>query len=196
MDGTLVYSTGAIEHVWSRWADQQALSRVMVLQIIYGVRITNTVKTLAPPFAEIERRIETLIAEAREQIEGITTIPSGGDLIKNLPHASWAAVTSANPALAAKRSEIAGIPEAPMLIAEEDVARRKPNPDGFQLAAQNLGKSVTASIVFEDSPSGLEAGRRAGCRTIAITATLKATLLEPPDGSRVSAPFKSNMTAL
>jgi sugar-phosphatase len=68
-----------------------------------------------------------------------------------------------------------------MFIAEEDVARRKPNLDGFQLVAQNLGNSVTALIVFDDSPSGLEAGRRAGCRMIAITATLKETLLEPKE---------------
>ena len=115
-----------------------------------------------------------LIAKKREQIGGITAIPSAVNLLKNLPQHSWAVVTSADWGLAANRLEITGIPEAPMLIAEEDVARRKPNPDGFQLAAQNLGKSVTASIVFEDSPSGLPC-------TIAITNTLRATPPEPPE---------------
>ena len=77
--------------------------------------------------------------------------------------------------------QIAGLPEAPVLIAAEDVKRGKPNPDGFQLAAEKLGKSATASIVFEDSPSGLDAGQRAGCRTIAIAAALKAAPPEPQE---------------
>ncbi len=68
-----------------------------------------------------------------------------------------------------------------MLIAAEDVKRVKPNPNGFQLAAEKIGKSATASIIFEDSPSGLAAGRRAGCRTIAITAALKAAPPEPQE---------------
>lgn len=68
-----------------------------------------------------------------------------------------------------------------MLIAAEDVKRGKPYPSGFQLAAEKIGKSATAPIVFEDSPSGLDAGRRAGCRTIAITAALKAAPPEPQE---------------
>ena len=77
--------------------------------------------------------------------------------------------------------QIAGLPEAPVLIAAEDVKRGKPNPDGFQLAAEKLGKSATAPIVFEDSPSDPDAGQRAGCRTIASTAALKAAPPEPQE---------------
>lgn len=178
MDGTLVDSTGAIEHVWSRWADQHELSKDMVLRAIQGVRITDSVKMLAPAGADIEHEIATIFTEAREQVDGITAIPGAVDLLASLPSHSWAVVTSADRALATKWMQIAGIPEAPVLIAAEDVERGKPNPDGFRLATQNLGKTATASIVFEDSPNGLEAGHRAGCRTIAITAALKA----PPPG--------------
>jgi len=181
MDGTLVDSTRAIEHVWSRWADRHALSSDMVLHTIHGVRITDSVKNLAPAGADIDREIATLIAEEREQVEGISAIPGAVELLARLPSQSWAVVTSADRALAAKRMQIAGLPEAPVLIAAEDVERGKPNPDGFQLAAQKLSRSATASIIFEDSPSGLDAGRRAGCRTIAITAALKTTPPEPQE---------------
>jgi sugar-phosphatase len=44
MDGTLVDSTRAVEHVGSRWADWHALSSDMVLHTIHGMRITETVK--------------------------------------------------------------------------------------------------------------------------------------------------------
>jgi sugar-phosphatase len=77
--------------------------------------------------------------------------------------------------------QIASLLEAPVLITAEDVKRGKPNPDGFQLAAEKLSKSATASIVFEDSPSGLDAGQRAGCRTTAITAAVKAAPPEPQE---------------
>ena len=181
MDGTLVDATGAIEQVWSRWADRHALSKDMVLRAIQGVRITDSVKTLAPAGADIDYEIATLISEEREQVEGITAIPGAVDFLADLPSQSWAVVTSADRTLAIKRMQIAGIPEAPVLIAAEDVERGKPNPDGYQLATQTLGKSAAASIVFEDSPSGLEAGRRAGCRTIAIAAALKAPPPEPQE---------------
>ena len=109
-----------------------------------------------------------LVAEDRAQLEGISAIPSPVKLLARLPSQSWAVITSADRALATKRMQIAGLPEAPVLIAAEDVKRGKPNPDGFQLAAEKLGKSATASILFEGSPSGLNAGQRAGCRTIAV----------------------------
>ena len=103
MDGTLVDSTRAIEHVWSRWADRHALSSDMVLHTIHGVRITDSVDNLAPTGADIDRAIATLIAEEREQVEGISAIPGAVELLARLPSQSWAVVTSADRALAAKR---------------------------------------------------------------------------------------------
>ena len=179
MDGTLVDSTRAVEHVWNRWADRHALSSDMVLHTIHGMRITEMVKNIAPAGADIDRETAMLVAEERAQLEGISAIPGSVELLARLPSQSWAMVTSADRTLAPKRMQIAGLPEGPVLIAAEDVKHGKPNPDGFQLAAEKLGKSATASIVFEDSSSGLDAGRRAGCRTIAITAALKAATLEP-----------------
>ena len=62
MDGTLVDSTRAIEHVWSRWADRRVLSSDMVLHTIHGARITDSVENLAPAGADNDREIATLIA--------------------------------------------------------------------------------------------------------------------------------------
>jgi sugar-phosphatase len=39
------------------------------------------------------------------------------------------------------------------------------------LAAERLGVSAGRSVVFEDAPYGLEAGRRAGMRTVAVLTT-------------------------
>jgi beta-phosphoglucomutase-like phosphatase (HAD superfamily) len=55
-----------------------------------------------------------------------------------------------------------------------DVARGKPQPDVFLLAAQRSGALPEHSIVFEDAPLGVEAARRAGMRAVVLTTTLPA----------------------
>jgi HAD superfamily hydrolase (TIGR01509 family) len=55
-----------------------------------------------------------------------------------------------------------------------DVARGKPHPDVFLLAAERAGAQPQHSIVFEDAPLGVEAARRAGMRAVVLTTTLPA----------------------
>jgi beta-phosphoglucomutase family hydrolase len=50
----------------------------------------------------------------------------------------------------------------------EDVARGKPEPDLFLLAARRLGVPPEDCVVFEDSDLGLEAARRAGMQGVDI----------------------------
>ncbi len=55
-----------------------------------------------------------------------------------------------------------------------DVARGKPHPDVFLLAAERSGALPANSIVFEDAPLGVEAARRAGMRAVVLSTTLPA----------------------
>ena len=52
--------------------------------------------------------------------------------------------------------------------AAEDVTHGKPDPEVFLIAAQRLGAEPRRSIVVEDAPTGIEAGRRAGMRTVGV----------------------------
>ena len=61
------------------------------------------------------------------------------------------------------------------LVSGRTVAHSKPAPDVFLLAAKRLGLPPEECWVFEDSHSGVEAGWRAGCRTVMIPD------LVPPD---------------
>lgn len=59
------------------------------------------------------------------------------------------------------------------------VARKKPHPDIFLLAARKLALPPEACLVLEDAPSGLQAARSAGCRALGVRssfddATLRA----------------------
>jgi len=58
-----------------------------------------------------------------------------------------------------------------------DVRRKKPHPDIFLLAAERIGVAPANCLVVEDAPSGLQAGKAAGCRCLGITSTFGATEL-------------------
>ena len=57
------------------------------------------------------------------------------------------------------------------ILVAEDLGRSKPHPDGYLRAAERLGVSPTRGVVFEDSFSGLEAGRRAGGAVVGLATT-------------------------
>ncbi|MBY0240451.1 MAG: HAD family phosphatase [Burkholderiaceae bacterium] len=61
------------------------------------------------------------------------------------------------------------------VVGAADVARGKPHPDVFLLAAERCGVDPSNAIVFEDAPLGVEAARRAGMRAVVLTTTLPAS---------------------
>jgi HAD superfamily hydrolase (TIGR01509 family) len=64
----------------------------------------------------------------------------------------------------------------------EEVARVKPAPDLFLLAASRMGVEPARCVVFEDSPNGLRAARAAGMWAVAVPNALTRTLpLPDPD---------------
>lgn len=54
------------------------------------------------------------------------------------------------------------------VISGDMVGRSKPEPDIFLEAARQLGRPAAECTVIEDSPNGLRASRRAGCRTLFV----------------------------
>lgn len=55
-----------------------------------------------------------------------------------------------------------------------DGLRAKPQPDLYAVAPRRLGIDPRTCRVFEDTPLGVEAARRAGMRCIALTTSLAA----------------------
>jgi sugar-phosphatase len=92
-----------------------------------------------------------------------------------LPPGTWAVVTSGTRALATARLTAAGIPVPEVFVAAEDVAVGKPDPAGYLAAARGLGLTPAEALVLEDSPSGIAAGKAAGCRVLGIGEEALAT---------------------
>lgn len=55
------------------------------------------------------------------------------------------------------------------LVAEEDVRRGKPDPEGFQRGAALLGVEPTSVLVLEDSVPGVRGAEAAGMRCVVVT---------------------------
>lgn len=58
-----------------------------------------------------------------------------------------------------------------VVITDSDTTHSKPHPECYLTAAARLGVNPTECIVFEDSFAGLQAGRDAGARVVAIAST-------------------------
>jgi len=113
-------------------------------------------------------------AAAREGVFaelGITVLPGAREVVSRLAHLPRALVTGSSRVEARQALDALGLTaEFPVVIAAEDVARSKPHPDGYLVAAERLGVSPTECAVVEDSVAGIAAGRAAGCTVVGVRA--------------------------
>jgi len=171
MDGTLLSSIAAAERVWARWAGRHGLDVAAFLPTIHGMRSVETVRRLNLPGVDPEVEAAAITAEEMDDVEGVEPIAGILAFLATLPADRWAVVTSAPRELARRRIAAAGLPLPALMIAAEDVARGKPAPDCFELAAARLGVSARDCLVFEDAPAGIAAGESAGAAVVVISAT-------------------------
>ncbi len=56
----------------------------------------------------------------------------------------------------------------PLSVASDEVRAPKPAPDVYVEAVGRLGVEASRVMVIEDTPTGIAAGRAAGCRVVAV----------------------------
>ncbi len=171
MDGTLLTSIASVERVWTAWAQRHGVDVEHLLRHMHGVQAIEVVRRQNLPGIDAEAEVEQIVRAELEDLEGTEAIAGAADFLSSLPVGRWAIVTSAHRRLALARLRASGIPLPEVLICAEDVARSKPAPDGFLLAAQRLGIAPERCVVFEDSPAGVAAGEAAGAGVIVVSAT-------------------------
>ena len=67
------------------------------------------------------------------------------------------------------------------VVAGQDVAHGKPNPEVFLLGAKKLGVLPARCVVFEDAHVGLEAARAGGMKVVGVATTHPAESLSDAD---------------
>lgn len=170
MDGTVTDSIAATERVWTAWAQRHGLDVDAFLPTIHGVRAEETIRRQNLAGIDIAQEVAGVLAGEVADIADVVPIPGAEAFLRALPTDRWAVVTSAQRELALSRLGAAGLPIPAVLITAEDVARGKPAPDGYRLAAQRLGVAPEACLVFEDAPAGIQAGEAACARVLVVTA--------------------------
>lgn len=181
MDGTLVDSTAVVVRLWRSWAARHDVDPEAILAVSHGRRGDEVVAQFAPPGVDREAELEWLAARELVERDDIVAVPGAAALLAALPPDRVAVVTSATRELTAVRMRAAALSVPQILVGADDVVRGKPDPEGYQRAASLLGVDPARCLVVEDAPAGLEAGRAAGARVIAVATTLSGDLLDAWD---------------
>lgn len=168
MDGILISSLGSVERSWTKWALMRDVDPASALRIAHGCRAIETLRKLRP---DLDSESELKLIEEIEiaDNDGLSVLPGVLELLRALPPDRWTVVTSATERLARARLSAGRIPMPPQLVTADGVTRGKPHPEPFRAGAALLGFPPQECVVFEDSASGAQAGRAAGCTVVATT---------------------------
>ena len=181
MDGTLVDSTAVVVRLWRSWAARHGVDPEAILAMSHGRRGDDVLAQFAPPDVDQVAELEWLAARELVERDGIVAVRGAAALLAALPADRVAVVTSATRELTAVRMQAAALPVPRVLVGADDVVRGKPHPEGYQRAAALLHVDPARCLVIEDASAGLEAGRAAGARVIAVATTLSGEMLEAWD---------------
>lgn len=55
-----------------------------------------------------------------------------------------------------------------LTLTQEDVTRKKPDPQGFLMAMERFGADAAHTVIFEDSPSGIQAAKATGAAVFSV----------------------------
>lgn len=127
--------------------------------------------------ARLLRRFETELKPMPGIVPALTMLAARGVPV--------CVATSSSPPRVARSLDIVGLaPALPHVFTASQVARGKPAPDLFLLAAETMGAAPSRCLVIEDSLPGLEAARAARMTAVRYTGgshLARAELRHDPD---------------
>lgn len=184
MDGTLTDT----EPLWlaaeerlarehgARWGHADAMSMVGKPLLMTAGLMHERGVALAP-----ERIVRIMAAEVAGRFQELAAAGAAPwhrgavELARRIAAAGFpqVLVTSSPTEVAHAAAAAAGVFAA--VVSGDDVSAPKPDPAPYLQAAAALGVDVTATVVLEDSPSGIASGTAAGARVIAVETALPVT---------------------
>lgn len=170
LDGVLIDSEGVYTEFWHN-VDQLYPTGVTDFEYVIKGNTLNAILVRYFPDTEIQNEILRLLNKQEEEMV-YRLFPGVDGFLKSLRSSGIpsAIVTSSNP----KKMEhvFESLPVlrrmVDIVVTDEDVTRSKPDPQGYNLAAQRLGLAPEKCVVFEDSMAGVEAGKRAGGKVVGV----------------------------
>ncbi|KAM0808393.1 hypothetical protein AB5N19_08736 [Seiridium cardinale] len=185
LDGTLIDSTKAVIKHWDTVGAEIGVDPALILQTAHGRRTIDTLKVFRPEKANWKyvREMEALIPKLYGQ--DAVTINGARELLQAIiaVRVPWAIVTSGSNGLARGWLETLQLPHPEHLVTAESVEHGKPDPSCYRMGAEILNMSPAKTVVFEDSPAGIRAGKAADCKVVGLVTshTLDEIVAAGPD---------------
>jgi sugar-phosphatase len=168
LDGVLVDSHASIMRSWRWWGALHGVEADVIAAIEHGRPSGEVIAALVPDVDALQESRAIDLRQAGD-VDDIVSLPGAQELFAGLHPV--AVVTSCTDTLAKARLGAAGLLVPEVLVTPERLSRGKPDPEGYLLAARELGFEPADCVVFEDAPAGVDAGRAAGMHVVGITTT-------------------------
>ena len=196
-DGVVIDSHAAHEESWRRLFEE--IGRPMPGEFFkqtFGMRNQQIIPLCfdfvrADDHAEIAR-----LGERKEEFyrdilrrDGISPLPGVVSLLRELkslgiPRVVGSSTPRANVDFVTGLAGLDGLFDAS--VTAEDVSLGKPDPQVFLKAAEKIGCDPARCVVIEDAHVGIEAGKRAGMRVLAVATTHPLAALGAADAAFVN----------
>jgi mannitol-1-/sugar-/sorbitol-6-phosphatase len=170
LDGVLIDSTPAVARVWHQWALDHGFNPEEVVARAHGRPSLATVRDYLP---HADHDAENREVERREiaDLAGVVPLPGALALLASLPPDRWTIVTSCTRRLAEVRIKAAGLPLPARMVTSTDITHGKPHPEPYLKGVSLLGFPAAQCVVLEDAPAGIQSGRSAAAKVIALKTT-------------------------
>jgi len=179
LDGTLVDSERLWQQAYRVWATRSGVTLGADWWTgVVGTSLDGSIGVLAGDRSpeQVSEDVGTVVeAAVRLLVDGssgrepVAWRPGARTFVAGLDAAgvATAVVTSSPRVLLDAVVDRLGI-EVLVTVAGDEVARSKPDPEGYLAAARELEVAPAACVVVEDSPTGVAAGEAAGMRVLAV----------------------------
>lgn len=181
LDGVLIDSEREYTNIWNRINKEYPTEVHNFAENIKGTTLDN-ILNLHYPDPEIRKKVEKRLYEEEDKMV-YQYCPGAKDLLEDLKGKGirMALFTSSNDLKMAHLYK--DLPEIKdyfdVIITGDLVQHSKPDPEGYLLAASELGLKNGRWVVIEDALQGVKAGKSSGGAVLGISGTLSAELLEP-----------------
>jgi len=180
MDGVLISSIGSVVRSWRRWAKLYDVPDAENFEVPHGMRAKDVIKTLRPDI-DLQAAVKVIEDMEVDDVADLRVLAGVKALLEGLPPQRWAIVTSSTQRLLLARLGAARLPLPKRVISGDMVERGKPDPEPYRRGAELLGFRPEECVVVEDAPSGVGAGKAAGCRVLGVLGTHSAEELHEAD---------------
>ncbi|MCG5077623.1 HAD family hydrolase [Paraburkholderia tagetis] len=177
MDGLLIDSERTIMNTWITVGHELGVHiRPVDYAEIIGRSLPECHAMLARMFGA-EPVFQEALTQVRQQLHSPTTPPvfplklGVHRLLSALTHAGIPCAVASSSSGQEIRSRLARVGVLDFfgaIAGGDEVARGKPDPAVYELAASRLGKSPGDCLAFEDSENGVLAAHRAGMRVVTV----------------------------